>query len=194
MWQNSHDQVTVFLPNLILLWTFLFAKSWAGLQKFTIDQTLCACACVSLGSDSSETVEVNIVKLGTVTASFTRMHHVLILLTLPFIQGHTDRHHEHNKGSIMSDTIQAMPTTFAVQIVRLKVHMTIAGPMTLTFIQGHKCVSNLTTFLTYNISDNNYVSYYSQTWHEGRLMDAIILTLVLMSKTWPGSGFRAVWV
>ena len=24
--------------------------------------------------------------------------------------------------------------------------MTIASPMTLTFIQGHKCVSNLTTF------------------------------------------------
>ena len=80
---------------------------------------------------------------------------------------HTDRNHEHNKGSIVSDTIQAMPSTFAVQIVRLKVHMTIAGPMTLTFIQGHKCVSNLATFLTYNISDNNYVSYYSQTWHEG---------------------------
>ena len=36
--------------------------------------------------------------------------------------------------------------TFAVQIVQLKVHiMIIANPTTLTFIQGYKCVSNLTT-------------------------------------------------
>ena len=48
------------------------------------------CVCVSLAGDSSETVEVIIVKLGTVTASDTKMHHVLIILTLTFIQGHTD--------------------------------------------------------------------------------------------------------
>ena len=41
--------------------------------------------CVLLPSDSSETVEVTIVKLGTVTASDMRMHHVLIVLTLTFI-------------------------------------------------------------------------------------------------------------
>ena len=39
-----------------------------------------------------------------------------------------------------------MPTKFAVKIVRLKVKMTISSPMTLTFIQGHKCVSNVITF------------------------------------------------
>ena len=49
------------------------------------------CVCVSLASDSSETVEVIIVKLGTVTASVMGMHHMLITLTLTFIQGHTDR-------------------------------------------------------------------------------------------------------
>ena len=54
--------------------------------------------------------------------------------------------HENNECSIISETIQAMPITFAVNIVRLKVYMTIASPMTLIFIQGHKCVSNLTTF------------------------------------------------
>ena len=48
---------------------------------------MCVCVCVTLASDSSETVEVVIVKLGTVTASVTRMHHVLIILTLTFIQG-----------------------------------------------------------------------------------------------------------
>ena len=47
-----------------------------------------------------------------------------------------------------------MPIQFAVKIVRLKVYMTIASPMTLTFIQGHTCVSALTTFFTCNISDN----------------------------------------
>ena len=39
-----------------------------------------------------------------------------------------------------------MHIKFAVKIVRLKVSMTIASLMILTFIQGHKCVSNLTIF------------------------------------------------
>ena len=38
-----------------------------------------------------------------------------------------------------------MPITFAVNIVRLMVYVIIASPMTLTFIQGHNYVSNLTT-------------------------------------------------
>ena len=49
------------------------------------------CVCVSLASDSSETVEVVIVKLGTVTALDMRMYHVLIILTLPFIQGNRSK-------------------------------------------------------------------------------------------------------
>ena len=61
-------------------------------------------------------------------------------------QGHTDRNHENNIGSIISEIIQAMLITFAVKIDRLKIYMTIASPMTLPFIQGHKCISNLTTF------------------------------------------------
>ena len=50
-----------------------------------------------------------------------------------------------------------MPTLFTLKIVRLKINVyitTIASPMNLTFIQGDKCVSNVTTFLTKNISDN----------------------------------------
>ena len=50
---------------------------------------VCIFVCVSFASDSSETIEVIIMKLGTVTASDMRMHHVLIILTLTFIQGHT---------------------------------------------------------------------------------------------------------
>ena len=77
---------------------------------------------VSLAHDSSETVKVITLELGTVPASDMRMHHVLIILTLIFIQGHTDQNHENNKSLIISETIQAMPITFAVKIVRLKAY------------------------------------------------------------------------
>ena len=51
--------------------------------------------------------------------------------------------------------------------------MIIASPMTLTFIQRHKYASNLTTF--FNLQRlGQYLSYYIQTWRDGRLMDAII--------------------
>ena len=75
-----------------------------------------------------------------------RMHHVIIILTFTFIQGHTDLNHEHNKCLIISETIQTMPIRFAVKIVRLKVYMTIARPMTLLFTQVEKSVSNITMF------------------------------------------------
>ena len=41
---------------------------------------------MSIASDSLENVEVIVVKLGTVIASVTRLHHVLIILTLTFIK------------------------------------------------------------------------------------------------------------
>ena len=74
------------------------------------------------GSDSTDTVEVIILELGTGTASDMIMQHVLIILTSAFVQCHTDLDHENDKCSIMSETVQAMPITFAVKIVRLKVH------------------------------------------------------------------------
>ena len=45
--------------------------------------------CVSPASDSSETIEVIIIKLGMVTSSDMVMHHVLIILILTCIQGHS---------------------------------------------------------------------------------------------------------
>ena len=78
--------------------------------------------CVSLARDFAETVEVIIVKLGMVTASDMIMHHVLIILTLIFIQGHTELNHENNKCSIISETVEATSIRFAVKIVRLKVY------------------------------------------------------------------------
>ena len=50
---------------------------------------------MSVASDSSETVKV-IIKLGAVPASDMVMHHVLIILTVTFLQGHTDLNHEAN--------------------------------------------------------------------------------------------------
>ena len=107
---------------------------------------MCLSACLYFASDSSETIKVSIIKRGMVTAPDMIMHQVLIILTLTFIQGHTDLNHENNKCLIISETIQSMPIKFAVKIVPLKIHMTIASLKTLTFIQGHKCVSNLSTF------------------------------------------------
>ena len=46
-----------------------------------------------------------------------------------------------------------MPIKFAVKIVRQTVYTIISSPMTLTFIQGRKCVK-LGYFLTCNISDD----------------------------------------
>ena len=64
---------------------------------------VCVCVCVracvraclsvslslrlSLASDSSETINVIIIKLGAITASVMTLHHMLIILTLTFIQG-----------------------------------------------------------------------------------------------------------
>ena len=69
------------------------------LLKFNVDdaESLCVCmsVCVSPASVSSETVEVIIIKLGKVTASDMVMHHMFIILTLTFIQGHLDLNHEN---------------------------------------------------------------------------------------------------
>ena len=71
--------------------------------NFNIDNAKCVCVCMhvyvcsyiyihvysSLASDSSETVEVIIIKFGTVTASYMGIHHMLIVLTLTLMQGHS---------------------------------------------------------------------------------------------------------
>ena len=55
---------------------------------------MCVSVGVSLADDSSETIEVVIIKLSMVTASDMVVHRVLIILTLTHIQGHTDLNHE----------------------------------------------------------------------------------------------------
>ena len=70
-------------------------------KRFKIDEanfcwSVCLSVCVwgSLASDSSETIEVIIIKLSMVAASDMKMHHILIILSLTFIQGHADLNHE----------------------------------------------------------------------------------------------------
>ena len=80
------------------------------LLSVSVCVTVCVptCVCVSLASDFSETIEGIIIKLDTVTASDMRMHHVLTILTLILMEGHTDRNHGNNKCLILSETIQAI--------------------------------------------------------------------------------------
>ena len=82
------------------------------------------------------------------------MHHVLIFfLTVTSTQGHTDRNHENHRFSIIWETVQAIPTKFAVKIIRRKVYMTFAIPMSLSFTQDLNCVSNVTIVTLYNNSN-----------------------------------------
>ena len=102
-----------------------------------------------------------------VIASDMRMHHMLIILTLTFIQGHTDQNHENNKYDyfrkysrnahqiccdvkivIVNLVLRRIHRsgTNTVKIVQLKVYIAMASLMTFTFIHGHQCISNLTTF------------------------------------------------
>ena len=79
---------------------------------------------------------------------------------MTFRRGHTDRNHENNKCLITSETIQAMPITFAVKIVRLNDHMTIASLMTLVLLFNLQFLGQ-------------YFKYYIQIWHDGRPMHDI---------------------
>ena len=117
------------------------------LKKITIAQTVSlwvSVLCLLLASDSSETVQVIIIQFGTVTASDIIMHHVLIILTLTFVQGHTDLNNE-NKCLIISETVQTMPIKFAVKIVRLKVYMIFSQSDDIAVHSRWHCVSNLTS-------------------------------------------------
>ena len=58
-----------------------------------------------VASHVSETGKAIAIKVDKVTVSVTGMHHVLIILTLTYIQGHADSNHENNKGLIISETV-----------------------------------------------------------------------------------------
>ena len=79
---------------------------------------VCVCVCVSRTSQviPRKLLKSSFVTLGTVTASVTRMHHMLIVLTLTFTHGALN--HENNTCLIISETIQAMPIKFPMKILR----------------------------------------------------------------------------
>ena len=104
---------------------------------FVIRLSVCVSACLSVASHISWTREAIAIKFYKVTASVMAMHKVFFSFTLTFTQGHIDLNHENNKCSIISETIQAMPIKFAMNIVRLKVGIIFASPMTLTFNEGY---------------------------------------------------------
>ena len=81
---------------------FLFSS--LTLKNFNIRFPECVHVCLSLASGSSETIQVIIIKLGKVTASDMKMHHVLIRLALTLIQCHTNLNRENNQYSIISET------------------------------------------------------------------------------------------
>ena len=120
------------------------------------------CVCLSVASNISETSEAIAITLDAVTSTVTKIHHVSITLTLTSIQGYTYLNHKNNKCLIISETIQAMPIIFTVEIVRLNVYMATVSPMTLTFIQGRNDVSNLT--IPFNLQYiGQYLSYDIET-------------------------------
>ena len=124
----------------------LWKKSRQTRQK-CVRECVRARVCASLASDSSETVEVIIVSLGRLTASEMKMHDVLIILILIFIQGHTDLNHRIIINVWLCQMLfNQCPSRFLWRCSDWRVCATIISPVTLTFIQGHKCVSNLTTF------------------------------------------------
>ena len=72
-----------------------------------------------------------------------------------------------------SETIQTMPMAFAVKKARLKVYAIMASLMTLI---SFKVRSASQTWLLCNLQYlEQYVSYYIQTWHDGRLTDGIYI-------------------
>ena len=84
-----------------------------------------------------------IIKLGTVTASDIHVNYIDL--------DHTSRSHRSLITKIINawlvqKLLTQCPSRLLWRVVRLKVYMTIASPMTLTFIEVHKCFSNLTTF------------------------------------------------
>ena len=61
-------------------------SSFVLFANVNVEPRLCVCVCVCvIANDSSETVEVIIVKLGTDTTSDMGMHHVLIIQAMPIM-------------------------------------------------------------------------------------------------------------
>ena len=120
--KNTHKNTLLCDHPTFLICYFLvcfFVWGHAGCLSVSV----CLSVCPSIASHISETRQAITIKFDKVTASVTRMYHVLTIFTLTFIQGHTDLNHENSKCLIISETVQAMPIKFAVKLVQLKVYI-----------------------------------------------------------------------
>ena len=131
---------------------------------------------VALASNFPETIEVIIITLGMVTASDMVMHHALMILTLTFVQGHTDLNHENKKCSVISETIQTIPHQVCWEDSLTK------GLYNLFSVQwpcsSFKVTSASQTWQVLNLYYNSrilgqYLSYCIQTWHDSKLTHGI---------------------
>ena len=113
----SQGCVTSFSMCVIFAFKVLLLKALISKIDF---QSVCLSVGLSVASHVSDTSEAIAIKVDTLTASCTGMHHMLSILTLTFIQDHAALNHENKKYSIISEPIQVMPITFSVKIVRLK--------------------------------------------------------------------------
>ena len=99
------------------------------------------------------------------------IHYMLIILTLTFIQGHTDLNHENNKCSIILETVQAILITFAVKIVLLKVYIIVSQSDDLA-LHSRSQLDKSYTCTIIAISRTAFKLWHP-TWHDGRLMHGI---------------------
>ena len=141
---------------------------------------LCVSVCLSLASDSSEAITVIIIKLGKMMASDKLKHHMLIILTWTFTQGHTDLNHENNKCSIISETVQAVTFTFAVKILWLEIYIIFFQSDDLALHSRSQLLRLKLDQSLFSLYYNNiqyleqYSSYDIQTWHDGRFTHGIV--------------------
>ena len=146
---------------------------------------------MSLARDSSKTVEVIIVKLGTATVSDMKMHLVSIILTLTFIQGHIDlnpdylRNYSSNAHQVCCEDSPIKGLYDYCQSDDIDLHS-----------RSQVCLK-LDYFLTCNVLDNIYTITFKLCMMVDLCM-AYMLILVLMTlnltlknvcKTCPSWGF-----
>ena len=71
-----------------------FFRSWQPTMLLFVFSKLYSCVCVcpsqAIPRKLLKVIIIKVIKLGTVTTSDMRMHHMLIILTLTLNQGHTD--------------------------------------------------------------------------------------------------------
>ena len=143
---------------------------------------VCLSVCLSVTSHISETSEAIAITFDTVTASVTRMYHVLIILTLTFIQNHTDINYENNMFDYVRNYSSKSHQVYCEDSLTKGLHDHCQFD-DLELHSRPQVHLKLDYFLTCHYL-GQYLSYYIHTWHDSRLMNALyVLLLVSMTLT-----------